>query len=145
MVNGTIATVAQLAIERDLPLAVFPAGTLNHFARSLELETHADAARAATHGSAGSVDVGRIDGRVFLNTAGLGGYPEMRWLGRTTGVVASLFGTVERTRVFGSVQPTRLEIDCVSRPILTAHEGEVTGPVDRVVLEVDPKRLTVYR
>jgi undecaprenyl-diphosphatase len=221
--DGTAATVAQIAIERELPLAVFPAGTLNHFARSLNLETYDDTARAVTAGSAGAVDVGRIDGQVFLNTAGLGGYPEMvrlrdrlahrigKWpaaafalyravkgrkpldlvingqrhsvwavfvgngiyrprglspssrsdladgvldlqylradrrLSRTTGIIASLFGTVERSRVLGSVQDTRLIIDCESGPLLTAHDGEVAGPVERVVLELDPKQLTVYR
>ncbi len=221
--DGTAATVAQLALERGLPLAVFPAGTLNHFARSLDLETYADTARAVTMGTAGTVDVGRIDGRVFLNTAGLGGYPEMvrlrdrlehrigKWpaaafalyravkgrkpielvingqhhsvwavfvgngvyrprglsparrsdladglldlqylradrkLGRTTAIVASLFGTVERSRVLGSVQAARLEITSASGPLLTAHDGEVTGPVESVILELDEQRLTVYR
>jgi undecaprenyl-diphosphatase len=221
--DGTAATVAQIAIDRDLPLAVFPAGTLNHFARALSLETYADTARAVSAGSAGTVDVGRIDGAVFLNTAGLGGYPGMvrlrdrlqhrigKWpaaavalfralrgtrptdlvingelrsvwaifigngiyrprglspssrsslidgvldlqylradrrLGRTTAIAASLFGTVERSRVLGSVQSKNLTIESRSGPILTAHDGEVTRPVDHIELTVVPQALTVYR
>jgi undecaprenyl-diphosphatase len=37
-----------------------------------------------------------------------------------------------------------LEISSESGPLLTAHDGEVAGPVDHVVLELDPQRLTVY-
>ena len=33
--DGTVASVAQIAHDRGLPLAVFPAGTLNHFAKAL--------------------------------------------------------------------------------------------------------------
>lgn len=221
--DGTAATVAQLAIDRGLPLAVFPAGTLNHFARALDLETHAETAAAVAAGSAGTVDIGRINGKVFLNTAGLGGYPGMvrlrerlehkigKWpataysvyralkgtkpilldingevhpvwavfvgngiyrprglnpgtrsdladgvldlqylradrrFGRTTAVIASLFGTVERSRVLGSVQSDRIEIRSRSGPILTAHDGEVEEPADDIVIDVEPRTLTVYR
>ncbi|HEY4992325.1 MAG TPA: phosphatase PAP2 family protein, partial [Nakamurella sp.] len=37
--DGTVAAVAQIAHEKGLPLAVFPAGTLNHFAKALGLDT----------------------------------------------------------------------------------------------------------
>ena len=220
--DGTAATVAQLALERDLPLAVFPAGTLNHFARALDLETYADTAAAVTSGSAGTVDVGRVNGTIFLNTAGLGGYPGMvrlrerlehkigkwpaaayslyralkgtkpivleingeehpvwavfvgngtywprglnpatrsdladgildlqylradkRW-GRTTAVIASLFGTVERSRVLGAVQSDRIAIRSRSGPILVAHDGEVEDPVEDIEMDVEPRALTVY-
>lgn len=75
--DGTVATVAGLAQERDLPLAVFPAGTLNHFAGALALTSHQDTAAAVENGVAGSVDLATLNGRPFLNTAGIGGYPEL--------------------------------------------------------------------
>ncbi|RIJ70689.1 phosphatase PAP2 family protein [Nakamurella silvestris] len=75
--DGTVATVAGIALERGLPLAVFPAGTLNHFAKALNLTTDEDTAQALTQGTAGGVDVALLDGIPFLNTASVGGYPEL--------------------------------------------------------------------
>lgn len=75
--DGTVASVAALAIERKLPLAVFPAGTLNHFAGALGLATHQDTATAVLAGAGGSVSAAALNGNVFLNTAGIGGYPEL--------------------------------------------------------------------
>jgi diacylglycerol kinase family enzyme len=37
--DGTVAAAATVAAERELPLAVVPAGTLNHFARDLRIPT----------------------------------------------------------------------------------------------------------
>jgi diacylglycerol kinase family enzyme len=75
--DGTVASVAQIADEKGLPLAVFPAGTLNHFAKALGLDTDAHTVAAVEAGVAGKVDIGFIDGVGFLNTASIGGYPEM--------------------------------------------------------------------
>ena len=36
--DGSVAAVAGVAAERDLPLVVVPTGTLNHFARDLGLD-----------------------------------------------------------------------------------------------------------
>jgi diacylglycerol kinase family enzyme len=78
--DGTVAAVAGVAVERDLPLVVVPTGTLNHFARDLEL----DLARplAALDAFAPShyerrVDVGRVNGHPFINNVSLGLYAEM--------------------------------------------------------------------
>ncbi len=75
--DGTVATVAQVAHERRLPLAVFPAGTLNHFAKAVGLDTDAHTVAAVENGVGGMVDLAFIDGVGFLNTASIGGYPEM--------------------------------------------------------------------
>lgn len=75
--DGTVASVARVALDRGLPLAVFPAGTLNHFAGALALDSYADTAAAIRDGRAGAVTVADLNGELFLNTAGLGGYPEL--------------------------------------------------------------------
>jgi diacylglycerol kinase family enzyme len=36
--DGTVAAVAGVTVERDLPLVGVPTGTLNHFARDLGLD-----------------------------------------------------------------------------------------------------------
>src|SRR3954465_2676162 len=51
--DGSVAAAAAVALEHDLPLAVVPAGTLNHFARDVGIETPDDAADPVRTGSAG--------------------------------------------------------------------------------------------
>lgn len=75
--DGTVASVAQLAHDHRLPLAVFPAGTFNHFAKALGLDTDAETVAAVETGTSGMVDLATIDGVPFLNTASIGQYPEM--------------------------------------------------------------------
>ncbi len=77
--DGSVAAVAGVAAERGLPLAVVPTGTLNHFARDLGLDLARplgalDAFRA---GREVRVDLGRINGRPFVNNVSLGVYAEM--------------------------------------------------------------------
>lgn len=84
--DGSINSAAQLAVAQGTPLAVFPAGTLNHFAADLGLNGAGDTVQAIRTGSAVAVDLGYADGisakfdrisRIFVNTASLGGYPDM--------------------------------------------------------------------
>ncbi|GAA1999832.1 phosphatase PAP2 family protein [Nakamurella flavida] len=75
--DGTVASVARVALERGLPLAVFPSGTFNHFARAVGLEEAIDTVQAVREGRAGGVRVATANDEVFLNTASIGGYPEM--------------------------------------------------------------------
>ena len=77
--DGTVAAVAGVAVERGLPLAVVPTGTLNHFARDLGLDLARPlrALNALVAGRERRVDVGRINGRLFINNVSLGVYAEM--------------------------------------------------------------------
>src|SRR3954454_22592478 len=75
--DGSVAAAAAVALEHGLPLAVVPAGTLNHFARDVGVETSEDAAEAITKGSAVRVDVAAVNGTPFLNTASIGVYPQV--------------------------------------------------------------------
>lgn len=73
--DGSLALVAEVALERDLPFVVDPLGTRNHFARDLGIDP-ADpvAALDAFDGPERRIDVGRVNGRVFLNNVSLGAY-----------------------------------------------------------------------
>lgn len=75
--DGSVASAAAVAIEHGLPLAVIAAGTLNHFARDVGLETPQDTADAVVAGQAVKVDVADVNGTPFLNTSSIGAYPEM--------------------------------------------------------------------
>jgi diacylglycerol kinase family enzyme len=73
--DGTIATAATELLRTDAELAILPAGTLNHFARDLGVSTEAaEALKLAVEGDCRGVDVGVVNGRVFLNTSSVGAY-----------------------------------------------------------------------
>jgi diacylglycerol kinase family enzyme len=73
--DGSLASVAALALERDLPFVVVPLGTRNHFARDLGIDPDDPvAALDAFDAPERRVDVGRVNGRLFLNNVSLGAY-----------------------------------------------------------------------
>jgi diacylglycerol kinase family enzyme len=76
--DGSLAPIASVAIERDLPFVCVPFGTRNHFARDLGLDRDDPiAALDAFAGEERPVDVGRMDERVFLNNVSLGLYARL--------------------------------------------------------------------
>ncbi|HET9322634.1 MAG TPA: diacylglycerol kinase family protein [Gaiellaceae bacterium] len=73
--DGSLAPIAQVAIERALPFVCVPFGTRNHFARDLGLDRDDPiAALDAFRGTERRIDVGRIRDSVFLNNVSLGAY-----------------------------------------------------------------------
>jgi diacylglycerol kinase family enzyme/membrane-associated phospholipid phosphatase len=111
--DGSVAAAAAVALEFGLPLAVVPAGTLNHFARDLGVATPPEAAVAVVRGEAVQVDVAEVNGVPFLNTASIGSYPEMverrdRLSGRM-GKWAAL--TVAAAQVLRHGSPVELEVN----------------------------------
>lgn len=73
--DGTIATAASTLLPTKVELAILPGGTLNHFARDLGISTEpAEALATATGESCRGVDVGMVNGHVFLNTSSVGAY-----------------------------------------------------------------------
>lgn len=76
--DGSLAAVAQVAIDRDLPFVVVPFGTRNHFARDIGLDRDDPiAALAAFEGREQRIDVGRVNERLFLNNVSLGIYARL--------------------------------------------------------------------
>ncbi|HEX7978534.1 MAG TPA: diacylglycerol kinase family protein [Gemmatimonadaceae bacterium] len=73
--DGTVATAAAALLDTPAELAILPGGTLNHFARDLGVSTDAkEALELAVQGESRGVDVGKVDGHVFLNTSSVGAY-----------------------------------------------------------------------
>jgi diacylglycerol kinase family enzyme len=77
--DGTQARVAGVAAEHGLPFVVISAGTRNHFALDLGLDREDPSAclRALTDGVELRVDLGMMNGRVFVNNASFGAYAEV--------------------------------------------------------------------
>jgi undecaprenyl-diphosphatase len=117
--DGSVNCAAAVASAMAKPLMLVPAGTLNHLARDLGLESARDAALAVERGQGVSVDVARIDGKPFLNTATFGVYPELvderekleKKVGKWPALVMSLFKVLHRAK------PLAIELNGKSRRI----------------------------
>jgi diacylglycerol kinase family enzyme len=74
--DGSLAAVAEVALEQDVPFVCIPFGTRNHFARDLGLDRNdpIGALGAFDEGEERRIDVGRANDRPFLNNVSLGLY-----------------------------------------------------------------------
>jgi diacylglycerol kinase family enzyme len=76
--DGTIRTAAAALAGSGIPLGVLPLGTLNHFAKDLKLPIKLDDAAAVIGaGNVARVDVGEVNGEIFINNSSIGIYPFM--------------------------------------------------------------------
>ena len=76
--DGTISAVASAIVDSDKMLGVLPLGTFNHFARDLRIPLDPKAAaRTIVAAHTVNVDVGEVNGRIFLNNSSLGLYPHI--------------------------------------------------------------------
>jgi diacylglycerol kinase family enzyme len=76
--DGSLAAVAEVALERDVPFVVVPFGTRNHFARDLGLAANDPiGALDAFGGLERRIDVGRAGERLFLNNVSIGMYAHL--------------------------------------------------------------------
>lgn len=74
--DGTIRAVAARLAGGPVPLGVLPVGTLNHFARDLGIPVDLpEAVRLIGNGTVRSLDVGEVNGEIFINNSMLGVYP----------------------------------------------------------------------
>jgi diacylglycerol kinase family enzyme len=127
--DGTIRCVASVLVDSDAVLGVLPAGTLNHFAKDLGLPLNMiDAVRVLAAGRVREVDVGEVNGRIFLNNSSIGLYPMLverrekerqrrglsKWVAMLLAFIA-LFRRYPRVRVTleGDGEPVRIETPLV--------------------------------
>ena len=76
--DGTLSAALGAAAGTALEIAVFPGGTLNHFARDagIPLDDPAAALDIAATGAPRPVDLGYVNGHAILNTSSVGLYTE---------------------------------------------------------------------
>jgi YegS/Rv2252/BmrU family lipid kinase len=76
--DGTINAVGSALVGTGRPFGVLPLGTLNHFAKDLGMPLDLDeAVKVIATGRHKRVDVGEVNGHLFLNNSGLGLYPDI--------------------------------------------------------------------
>lgn len=76
--DGTINSVAGVVIQTDKALGVLPFGTMNHFAKDLDIPLDLEGAvETIVAGHESTVDVGEVNGCLFINNSSLGLYPRI--------------------------------------------------------------------
>jgi diacylglycerol kinase family enzyme len=76
--DGTVSAVAAGLVDTGVALGVLPMGTLNHFAKDLGIPLEQEPAVAViARGRELEVDVGEVNGRIFINNSSLGLYPDI--------------------------------------------------------------------
>ena len=119
--DGTVNEVAAEVAFSDVPIAIVPGGSGNGLARELGVAVDPEQAlRAAIGAPPRTIDVGEIDGRLFVNIAGLG----------LDAYVASRFNASgRRRRGLGGY------VGCTARALLqyAPHRYEIATPGARFV------------
>jgi diacylglycerol kinase family enzyme len=134
--DGTMRTAADVLAGSETVLAPLPMGTLNHFARRLELGAIEAAVSALTAGKASRVPIGIADDHVFLNTATIGLYAEVvrrrnrlrRGLGKWPAAMLSSAATILRrppVEVVLDIEGSRRR---VSTPLVWVGVGRSSFP-----------------
>src|SRR5438105_2042459 len=120
--DGSLAAVAAVALERDVPFVCVPLGTRNHFALDVGLDRDDPiGALAAFSGRERRVDIGRTGGRLFLNNVSFGLYASL---------VAEAKG--RRGRAGEPVEREPAEVgDVVRGPELAADDARLPVEVQR--------------
>ncbi len=114
--DGTLNAVAQVVLDSGCPFGVLPQGTFNYFGRAHGIPQDIEAAAVALLRShVEAVQIGSVNGHVFLVNASLGLYPKLledreafkQQLGRSRGVaLLSALATLLR-----GARQLRLDID----------------------------------
>jgi diacylglycerol kinase family enzyme len=76
--DGTVSTAANALLGRNIPLAVLPAGTLNHFAKDLGIPLDLEkAAQVISNRKILKIDAGEVNEKIFINNSSIGIYPKV--------------------------------------------------------------------
>ena len=76
--DGTINSVASQLLNTKKMLGVLPLGTMNHFAKDLHIPLDLDGAvETIVQGQIANVDLGEVNGHIFVNNSSLGLYPSI--------------------------------------------------------------------
>lgn len=76
--DGTINSVAAAAVGANKILGILPFGTMNHFAKDLRIPLDLEGAvDTILAGHESHIDIGEVNGHVFINNSSLGLYPSI--------------------------------------------------------------------
>ncbi|MEU9102644.1 phosphatase PAP2 family protein [Streptomyces sp. NPDC048361] len=129
--DGTVNAACERAARACLPIAVFPGGTLNHFALDAGVAAFEDTVHALEHGEAIRVDLARVrdaggqDVAAFVNTFSIGFYPDLVRVreGLEGRIGRWPAGAIALARVLRTATPLHLRIDGRPRALWLLFAG----------------------
>ena len=152
--DGTLISAVEAAIGLGAPLGIIPLGTFNDLARSFGLPLDVvRACRVATGSSTRAIDVGRVNGRYFVNEASIG--LSTRIARRQTleikrnfgflGIAGTTLQTLSQSRPFHA----EIEYDGKTEYLRTiqitiANNAHFGGLFDNPDAAIDDNRLDLY-
>ncbi len=147
--DGTISTAARIAWKTGMPLGIIPAGTMNLFARALNIPLDIYAAlEILADADIGLVDIASVDGLGFVHQFSVGLHPRMvrfrkRYefatrLGKIRASVRAMFDVIFDPPTFpadiviaGSKESSRVSAISVSNNLFGNNPFLVADRVDR--------------
>jgi YegS/Rv2252/BmrU family lipid kinase len=112
--DGTVNAVANAIRDSAVQFGVLPLGTLNHFARDLDIPLDLEAALdVIVEGHSIAVDAAEVNGRLFINNSSVGLYPRIvrlreRYQRRRAGKwIVAAWATL---RVIRTARPLRVQL-----------------------------------
>lgn len=76
--DGTMSAVAAQIFKTDKTLGVLPLGTLNNFSKDLKIPQNIEeAVKIIAENHREMIDVGEVNGRIFVNNSSIGLYPQI--------------------------------------------------------------------
>lgn len=152
--DGTVISTVPVALERGVPLGIVPLGTFNDLARTLGVPTDiTQACETILRGTTRAIDVGRVNGKHFVNEASVGlstriarrQTPEVKQRFGFLGVISTALQSVRETRPFfvhlrydGSVERFR------TVQLTVANNARFGGIIERADASIDDGWLDLY-
>jgi diacylglycerol kinase (ATP) len=107
--DGTVTWSIPLALNRGVPVAIIPLGTFNDLAHALDIPMDlSEACRLVLKGERRKIDVGRVNGKYFVNESSVGlssriarrQTPEIKQRLGFLGVIGTTLQSIRKTRPF---------------------------------------------
>lgn len=107
--DGTIRTAAQCTVHTPTILGILPLGTLNHFAKELNLPQNAtELIDSLTAQQTITIDIAEVNGLVFINNSSFGFYPKFvdkrdaysKFYNKWLSYIPSFIESIKKHRVF---------------------------------------------